>query len=396
LTNRLRPGKEADVTWQLNRLTLSTRLTLVLLACVFSAVVWMADDAHAEPPTWNVDSSVFGGEASVGGEGSNFVVDVPHLGLTITCNEIASGTIRSYDEAQFTETLTGCSTGEWDEVCSVAEPVSTEFQGDVGGPLTPTKPFVFELEGEECPFVEIPIDVSKLGFSFKFGSEEAARLPVTASAEGLIQLPGDGEWNATVSSSSTWRLTGAKNGHVWNFGSAGKPPADQWYVNGSTFIGEEYFSGEGSNFVVDVPHLGLTITCNEKASGTIRGYDEAQFTETLSGCSTGEWDEVCSVAKSVSTGFQGHVGGPLTPTKPVAFEFAGEECPFVEIPIDVSKLGFSFKFGSEAVKVPVTASAKGMIQLGAPPWTTEEEATVSSSSTWRLVGIKTGLPLGLH
>ena len=347
-----------------------------------------------KPPaeTWNIDSSIFSGEASFSGGGNNFTVEMPELGVTIACDEEVSGTIYGYDHAEFTSTLTGCSTGAWQEVCEVAEPVTATFEGNVGEPLTPDgKQFAFELVGAECPYTEFPLSLGELDFSLDLGSEEEVDLPVTMSAGGAAEFM-ESETEAIVSSPSEWRLAGAKKGHVWNFGGPGEPPADTWNIDGSIFSGEEWFGSEGS-LTVEIPYLGLTITCDQDGLGTIKGYAEVDFTGSLSGCSADEFEEVCTVSDSGSATFQGDVSGPLNPSGQFAIEFEGEECPVTEFPVTVAGLDFGFEFGSEAVKLPVTMSAEGLVDVGSE----EAEATVSSTLKWYLAGaVHWGDAWGFH
>jgi len=196
-------------------------LGLALLALLaFGA---FAASAAQASPTWKRGGIPFGGKFPFEGESSTggaFSIEIPSLGLDISCHEDVSGTIEAYDDVQFTSTLTGCSIAGFDKVCSLAEPISATFQGKVSEPLIAGgKHFAMEFEGEECPYIEIPISAPDLGFSLDFGEEEED-LSVTMSAEGYVRtgegyvINGEGfnPEKATISSSSEWHLTGPEQG----------------------------------------------------------------------------------------------------------------------------------------------------------------------------------------
>ncbi len=361
---------------------LASTFGLALIAALaFSAVGATASQAAS---VWNIDGVAYNGGEGFATSGT-FALNVPGIGLEVTCKETGTGAATGSANVKALEaSLKSCAvSGPEGKVCTVSGLSSIPIRTGTAGGTVSGASFSFEIKGEECPF-QGHYAVPSAAFGLKFGSE-AVNLTVTATAAVAIEGEGFKE-PATLSESGAWSLTGARKGHVWSFGPTPPPPSKTWKIEGKQFSGEEGLYTSGT-FALNVPEFGLEVTCKEVGGATTAGYAYLyNLSASLKLCAVlGPEEKVCTVSGlNTIPARSGNVGGTVSGA-PFSFEIQGSECPFMGH-YTVPNTGFGLKFGSEAVAPTVTATAAETIEWEGY----KAPATVSESGAWNMTGAHKG------
>jgi hypothetical protein len=169
-------------------------------------------------------------------------------------------------------------------------------------------------------------------------------------------------------------------------GATASQAASTWNVDGVAYTGGESFATSGT-FALNVPGFGLEVTCKDSGTGTATSSANVkELSASLKSCAvSGPEGKVCTVSGLNSIpNRNGSASGTVSGAS-FSFEIQGGECPFMG-KYAVPSAGFGLKFGSEAVNLPVTATASVTIEAQG----TKEPATLSESGAWEMTGAHKG------
>ena len=298
--------------------------------------------------------------------------------VVIECKETGSGTL-GYNE---TLNLSGCTTkvnGQASPECAPKTVTAIKLDGQFKGTETSITKFTFDEE--ECVALNPTVKVtSSSAFGFE-GGPMAVELPITMTGTETLF----GVNKATVTVSSTWKLTGKYLGNKFAYAGNFASLNTHWRIEGKTLAEQEAWEPYSSsgNFTLTSTSGGnaVVIECKETGSGTL-GYNEAI---TLSGCTTkvnGKAEAACNPKTVSQVKLNGEFKSTLEPI--TTFTFDEEECLVLPPRVEVtSTSAFGFEGASTAVELPITMSGTKTL-FGA------NSAIVSISSTWKLTGKYSG------
>ena len=298
--------------------------------------------------------------------------------VTIECKETGSGNLGN-DE---TLNLSGCSTkinGKASAECAPKTVSQIKLDGQFKG--TEASLTTFTFDEEECVALNPTVKVtSSSAFGVSSGMA-AVELPITMTGTETLF----GANKATVTVSSTWKLTGSYAGKKFVYAGDFASLNTHWQIGGKTLAelkAWEPYSSTG-NFVLTSTSGGnaVTIECKETGSGTL-GNNE---TLVLSGCTTkinGKAESACNPKTVTAIKLDGQFKG--TEASLTTFTFDEEECVALNPTVKVtSSSAFGVSSGMAAVELPITMT-------GTETFFGANKATVSVSSTWKLTGLYTG------